>query len=172
MAIRPMTFDSTVSAVAVSHDTAFDLEAIAKATATAKESNETVTLMAAYYGEALTNPGVWRQLLGDFRRDGHEPTEFILGPMTGEDLARLEDECLGDEPKRSELYWRSFLLSVKNITAFDCKDAPKVQRKGRDYLDPDWLSERFAYGELRKVAKEIGMLAYSWNQVQAGELKN
>jgi len=164
-----MTFDTTVSIVALPHDAAFDQDKVLRARG---EESDT-PLLETYYRKAKIHPGCWRELLGEFIRDGHTPTEFICGPMTGEDLARLEDECLAhDPPKQSELFWRAFLLSVRDIKGIDVKKVGKVKRKGVEYLDPDWLSEAFGYGKMRKVAREIGTLAFAWNQVADGEVKN
>lgn len=171
--LRPISLDSTTSAVSLLDD-ALDVE---RARATQVEINmrgETrkVSALEAMGFECVKDPGVWRKYLPV--KDGHSATEFVIGIIPAGDLCRIEDECrVGtSEPHQSELAWRCFLASVREIKGWPDPEPPTMrENNGRKYVDPVWLEKRFV-GRLRKVALDIGFQAWSWNQLTETEIKN
>jgi hypothetical protein len=73
--------------------------------------------------------------------------------------------------KHSERFWRSFLVSIRDIDGL--AEKPKKERmvQGVEYCDTEWLKKTFIRG-LRQVATEIGMYAWLWNQLTEDEIKN
>ena len=184
MAIVPIARDASVSAISL-QDTAIDWERSRPASAETlaiASSRGTAAPALAYQAQRMRDPGSWRELIAV--RDGHQPTEFIIGVIPPSVLTRIEDECrLGRADERTrELCWRSFLACLRDIRhgpttevlGSDGQRNQGVPRKlvdGHEYVDPDWLSRTFV-GPLREVAIEIGLVAWAWQQLTPGDVKN
>ena len=165
MALRPVSLDSSVSAVSL-HDPAFDLVGKTEI----GEDGKPQPMGLAYVHKRAKNPAIWREVLTP--KDGASPTEFVLGVIPAAELNRAEDECgLGTMRFKSrELYWRCFLLGVRAIAGWPSK-VPTKYRGDVEFVDPEWLAATFA-GKLREDALDIGMQAWQWNQVAGDEVKN
>lgn len=161
---KPTTSETTVTIV-FPWEAAFDHEATDDAGNNACE---------AYANCAAEDPGAWRRMLKLL--PGKTPTEFEIGPLTASEVARLEDDCFAyaDEEgrkvrrlaKQSELFLRTFKLSLRGIVG---RDPPKTP-KGR--IEDAYLERNFAGGTNKHVAQFVGMVAWAWNQFTETDAKN
>ena len=168
----PMTPGSSVSVISTM-DPAIDRERSTHGTVEFR--GEQVECLE-YINTRLIDPTSWRRSVVFV--DGESPTEFVIGVIPPAELNRIEDECVGAETQRN---WRCFLHGIRDIVNAPSPmiiregggedDVPKILVDGLEYVRPSWLRMRFVRG-LRKVALEIGLLAYWWNQVQDADVKN
>jgi hypothetical protein len=117
------------------------------------------------FREVSRNPGAARDMLKF--KSGQEPTTFVLGVIPPEQANRIEDECKG---KPDEHNWRAFLASTREVQGWP-EQTKKIRVGEVDYVDPVWLVKNFPRG-LRKVALDVGFVAWHWNQLREDEAKN
>ena len=125
--------------------------------------------------ESFRSPSVTLKLK---TKAGETATRFVIGVIPPDQMARINDESKprkvdgkwdrGDE----ELYWRSFLASIRAIEGWPgSSKIPTKDIGGVEYLDPSWLKANFVRG-LREIAVEVGRVAWHWQQVDDEEAKN
>jgi len=124
-----------------------------------------------YLLRAMRNPTCWREDLKF--KDGATPTEWILGIAPPSVINAAEDM-----PGSAAKAWHIFLHSVRDIkNAGSLTDSlpdrrpKKVTIGGVEYVDPEWLANVMR-GHLRMCAKELGLIAYAWNQMTDEDAKN
>lgn len=172
MAIKPLTNSDRISIVWPG-DPAIDADAVG-------EDGE--VLLDKYSKQCLTKPDSWRGML-KFKA-GQQPTEFVIGVIPPQEMARIEDEArreMGDDPVffSAQLQWESFCLALRDITNGPAErrnvngvwkeELPK--RRNSDLIDGAWLEATFTRG-LRKVASHVGMVAWFWNNLSEADVKN
>ena len=148
---KPIEKTASVTCISI-EDPAIDLDA----------SN-----MQEYAGIAIKQPGRWSEFIKT--KPGEALTRFVVGVLPSDEANRIIDDCglHRGELKASELAWRSFLATCRGVEGW-----PDEVPKGADgYVDKAWLKATFAKG-LRRVACEIGMYAWQWNQLTEDEVKN
>lgn len=121
--------------------------------------------------ESMVNPLTWRNKLKF--KDGAKPTEFIMGVTPPSELNAAEDT-----EGTAARTWHVFLHSVRNIKNAGPLTAhipsgklPMTERNGVKYVDPEWLAVRMV-GPLRQCANELGLITYTWNNLQETDAKN
>jgi hypothetical protein len=167
---KPIRLDDSIAVVSV-RDPAIDWDAMVAAEK-AKEGNQTkpyndikLALIEDYGNAAINDPTA--ALAKIVVKSGQSLTKFIVGVIPGDEMTRISDECRGHF---QALCWRSFLHSLRGIEG--SADKPNtVTVCGVQYVDPEWIKKTFIRG-LRSWAIEIGMAAWSWNQLTGDEIKN
>lgn len=155
----PKPIDPATTTTAIwSRDLAIDQEA---SEGISKESSQ----------DLLINPSKWRDYYKI--KTGQQPTIFVIGVIPAHKLNEIEDLYLADNPKdrMHQLHWLCFLYSLRDIKNIPDGEVPKIDRDGLEYVDPKWL-ERVFIGPARFCAREIGLMAYCWNNNQDADLKN
>lgn len=152
--LRPLNNDVTTTVV-FPGDEAFELPA---------EEGE----LRDVYRKLALNPTRWKELLTV--KDGHVPTEFVIGAVPPAVLSRLEDQCGKGFHASSEFQWCMFLW-IRDVKNFGKDKVPKLDTYGIERIDPEWASKTFV-GPLFGVAKSIGYALWRWNQLTEDEVKN
>jgi hypothetical protein len=127
----------------------------------------------AYMFERHIRPSSWRELVPML--PGKTPCVFEIGVVPPDEMNRLDDECntFTEHERTKEMSWRAFIHGLRGINGWhDAREKiATVQVDGLDYVDPDWIRERFV-GPLRHVATEVGQVIWLWNQLSARDTGN
>jgi len=184
--IKAYTIDATVTAV-WALDPAFDIEhkvdpetlrdelrdaidRVRKGGTTGLPESGHVLGFLAYQITAPVDPGSWRDLLKV--RDGQKPTEFVIGAIPAPELNRIEHELEG-----APRYLACFKEAVRTIengpadTVDGRPEVPREQRDGYQVVKGSWVDRVFVR-DARRIANDIGRLAWAWNQLGEPDVKN
>lgn len=104
---------------------------------------------------------------------GSRVTRFVIGVVPPAELARINDEAKAFTPeaKRQELFWRTFLASVRRIEEWGGTGTIPTRKVGDvEYVDPVWLRETFV-GPRRSIGLEVGRVSWFWNQFSEDDAK-
>ena len=118
-----------------------------------------------YMIEAVESPSIWRDKL--VMREGAEPVEWVIGVVPPSDMNYAESM-----PGGQSRMWYIFLRAVRDIRGNNGLGEPKkIERDGVKYVDPEWLAKVMA-GPNRRCALDLGLIAYRWQDLAGGDLKN
>ena len=91
--------------------------------------------------------------------------------MSSSVATRLEDECLSNGAvKIHRLQFESFISCLRGINGWH--EAPPTEKRdgGVEYVRASYVREQFSKG-LRRVAEDVGQIAWLWNHLTEGEAK-